>query len=284
LPGSTNLPATTNLRNDIAGGAVGSVPGVAAIDTFSQDCTGSVIAPRIVLTAAHCLDGVATPSSIAIRLADTNQNLAISHYYRAPGFNDQSHQNDAAVLILKSPSRTPALGVVSTEPAAGTAATITGYGQHTYTSAISQVAYSASTTVQSFAACQAAWAEFGSAFPSSDICADNSPYDNATLTRGDSGGPLLVNSLDGHWRIAGINDLVMIPNDVYDGAIPQAFVAVDAIRPWIEDEIARFGKAAPNHRRSAARSVSTAPSAGSSMVAAQAMWASGRISRASAGR
>jgi hypothetical protein len=40
----------------------------------------------------------------------------------------------------------------------------------------------------------------------------------------------------------------------------------------------------PNQRGSASRSASAAVSAGSPVVAAQAMWASGRIRRASAGR
>ena len=60
-------------------------------------------------------------------------------------------------------------------------------------------------------------------------------------TRGDSGGPLLVKTGSGKWSIAGINDLVVIPNDVYNGAIPQAFGRVDSIRPWIEGKIAQFG-------------------------------------------
>jgi hypothetical protein len=40
----------------------------------------------------------------------------------------------------------------------------------------------------------------------------------------------------------------------------------------------------PNQQESASRSASAAVSVGSSIVATQAMWASGRISRASAGR
>ena len=77
--------------------------------------------------------------------------------------------------------------------------------------------------------------------PASDICAENSPYDNDTVTRGDSGGPLLVKSAAGTWRIAGINDLIVIPNNVYSGGIPQAFGRVSTLRPWIEGEIAQFG-------------------------------------------
>jgi len=50
-----------------------------------------------------------------------------------------------------------------------------------------------------------------------------------------------VKSPAGHWRVAGINDLVVIPNGAYNDGIPQAFGRVDTIRPWIESEIARFG-------------------------------------------
>jgi trypsin len=238
-PTPTSVSAESNLHPEIAGGAVGSVPGVVAITTASQYCTGAVIAPRIVLTAAHCLDGVTNPSTIQVRLNDTNQTLRVTRDYKAPGFNPTTHVNDAAVLILKSAAKVTPLAVMSAEPAAGTAARITGYGQHTYTSAVARVAYSADTTVQSFASCQTSWAEYGGAVPSSDICAGDAPYNTATLTRGDSGGPLLVSS-GGHWRIAGINDLVEIPNDTYNGAIPQAFGRVDTIRPWIEGKIAQF--------------------------------------------
>jgi secreted trypsin-like serine protease len=236
---STSARATTNMQTNIAGGAIGSVAGVVEISTSSQYCTGAVLSPKVVLTAAHCLEDAGKKSSIGVRVNGTKQRLAVARYIRAPGFNPTSHQNDAAVLILKSPAQAPALHVLSAEPSAGTAATITGYGQHTYTSTVARVAYSADTTVQSLASCQAAWAQFGSAVPSSDICAQNAS-DDATLTRGDSGGPLLVKSADRRWGIAGINDLVVIPNHTYSGAIPQAFGRVDTIRPWIESEIARF--------------------------------------------
>jgi secreted trypsin-like serine protease len=237
-PSSTSGHA--KLHTEIAGGSVGSVSGVVAVTTSGEYCTGSVVAPKIVLTAAHCLAGLTNASSIRVRLDDTNQTLGVTRYYRAPGFNSATHQNDAALLILKSPAKTAVLQVLKAEPTAGTGAMITGFGQHTYTSAATRLAYSAETTVQALASCQTIWAQYGSAVPSSDICAGNGAY-KATLTRGDSGGPLLVKSSAGQWRIAGINDLVVIPNNVYNGAIPQAFGRVDTLRPWIEGKIAQLG-------------------------------------------
>ena len=234
-------PETPATHTYIAGGAVGSVPGVVAVSTFSENCTGAVIAPKVVLTAAHCLNDVLDKGTIRILLDHTHQNLGVSAYYTAPGYDSETHYDDAAVLILKSPSKEPALQVVSSEPLPGTDAMITGYGQQTYTSAVTSVAYHANTTIQSFASCQDSWAAYGTALPTSDICAENAPYYNDTVTKGDSGGPLLVKSPAGSWRVAGINDLIVTPNDAYNDGIPQAFGRVNTIRPWIQHEIARFG-------------------------------------------
>ena len=228
------------MHADVAGGAAGSVAGVVAITTSSEYCTGAMIAPKVVLTAAHCLEGTHGTAGIRVRPGYTHQNLGVSRYYLAPGFNSTSSYNDAAILVLRSPSTAPALPVASSEPAAGSGATITGYGQQTYTSGATAVAYSADTIIQSVAYCQGIWGQFGAAVPSSDLCAQNAPYDNDTVTRGDSGGPLLMKSPTGSWVIAGINDLVVVPNDVYSGAIPQAFGRVDTIRPWLESMIAKF--------------------------------------------
>jgi secreted trypsin-like serine protease len=233
--------AISVMHADVAGGAVGSVPGVVAITTSSEHCSGSLIAPRVVLTAAHCLEDAGNTAGIRVLANRAGQTLGVSRYYLAPNFDPATNFDDAAVLILKSSSSAPVLSVARSEPAAGSGATITGYGQLTYTSGATSAARSAGTIIQSLVYCQGVWAELGDAVPSSDLCAQNTPYNNDTITRGDSGGPLLMKSQAGRWVVAGINDLVVIPNDVYSGAIPQAFGRVDTIRPWIEHKVAQFG-------------------------------------------
>jgi trypsin len=200
-----------------------------------------LIAPRVVLTAAHCLKGAGNAASIRVRPNHAQQTLGVSRYFLAPDFDPTSLFDDAAVLILNSSSSAPVLPVARSEPATGSSATITGYGQLTYTSGATVAAHSADTIIQSLAYCQGIWANLGDAVPSSDVCAQNTPYNDDTITRGDSGGPLLMKSQTGRWLVAGINDLVVIPNDVYSGAIPQAFGRVDTIRPWIESKVAQFG-------------------------------------------
>src|SRR6202046_2384899 len=79
-PAPASGHGTTTVHTDIAGGAVGSVPGVVAIATSSGYCTGAVIAPRIVLTAAHCLAGVTKASTIRVRFDHAHQNLGVSSY------------------------------------------------------------------------------------------------------------------------------------------------------------------------------------------------------------
>src|SRR5438874_4738430 len=77
-------------------------------------------------------------------------------------------------------------------------------------------------------------------------------------------------------------DLVRPKFAAHGMAAPGAVRSADQEGPSMVGTVGFSG--VPNQPESASRSASEAVSVGSSMVAAQAMWTSGRIRRASAGR
>ena len=83
-----------------------------AVRTPEGDCTGVVISPTKVLTAAHCLY---SPASAMYVLANQTtfwsgggERIAVQRFATAPGFAG-GFVNDLAVLTLSTPTRAPAI-------------------------------------------------------------------------------------------------------------------------------------------------------------------------------
>ena len=121
----------------VVGGAPASLTDwgfTAAVLTTHTLCTGSVISPTKVLTAAHC---VSSPSSMTVRTNSTSAFIggdvhAVSSIAVNPGWS-RGFIGDLAVLTLGTPTSAPAIRLTTTseDPALtrpGSVVSVAGFG------------------------------------------------------------------------------------------------------------------------------------------------------------
>jgi hypothetical protein len=114
----------------ITGGSPsGDVAVVALAQSDALICTGTVIAPHAVLTAAHCVQDVRLPDiAIGDTLATAVRHAAVAAFVH-PDFNAETLDHDIAVLVVDPPLDVPPIAIATTlELAAGSAIRIVGYG------------------------------------------------------------------------------------------------------------------------------------------------------------
>ena len=174
LPACAGPPPVDEAASPIIGGtATTGDPAVVLLVSYPPDlstfdtCTASVIAPTVLLTAAHCVDakhhpgylfGVfagpdasayATAAELAPKLAHAKEVHAHPDYDPAPPFHA-----DLGVVVLEQPLATTPLPINRAPldaSVAGEAARIVGYGQTVYHQ-YNAVKHQASTVVASLGA------------------------------------------------------------------------------------------------------------------------------------
>jgi secreted trypsin-like serine protease len=213
-------------------------------------CSGTVVAPTVVLTAAHCLVDEATgsprpASGIVVsagRLARTDtgtgQDLSAARVIVHPAFDRHAIRSDAAVILLSTPAAVAPVPLLtageSSLAASGTRASFAGWGTTSGASSDpSPQLLTTTTTLLQDAACRRL---LGGDFDSTvTLCAIDEHVFASSTCRGDSGGPLLLQRADGLWVQAGVTSWGSLGCDPH---VPQAFTRVSAVADWVAAQIA----------------------------------------------
>jgi hypothetical protein len=232
-------------RASIIGGSPaesGTYPWLAYIIDQRGRCSGTVVAPTLILTAGHCAEDIETgvvnaPSGYTVVTGNVNwtsperQVSAVSRVIPYPGFVPSAYYGDAALLELSTPTRAPAIGLAADLGGMpdGTAALIAGWGLTYYEQAwfTAQLQW-AGTVVKGPAWCEQHAVLFSSA---GKLCSINPPSYRTGACFGDSGGPLLA-----QWPSGGVLVQIGITSTVYGACStthPTVFTRADLVASWV---------------------------------------------------
>jgi len=213
----------------------------------STMCSASIIGDSWLVTAAHCVVGVA-PSEIFAFAGITNlserssQNaLGISGITINPSWNPTTFNGDIALLQLTTPLTysnnvqpiaLPLAQDPTTWPAAGTAAQISGWGSTSFGGATSDSLLTANVTILS-GPNDNTCGSYGNSFTSDDKICAGVIGGGIDTCQGDSGGPLVVSAAAGMV----LSGLTSVGNDCALANFPGIYTRITTFLPWINQYV-----------------------------------------------
>lgn len=220
----------------VIGGTVETAdPAVIALAAYPPDkstlytCTAIVIAPRHLLTAAHCVDNGADyiygafygPDATGTIAQLEPQLAAVTAVHIHPNYSRSApFLADLAIVDLAADAPVTPLAYARTAPVAGTAVRIVGYGQLAV-GTINEKKAEATTVIASVDS---------GATTGSDTITVGDPTHHTCL--GDSGGPALVASASGD-LVVGVDSYA----DTQDCTLPSHFRRTDTYLAFIDQAI-----------------------------------------------
>ena len=220
--------------------------------TAGYACTGTVVAPRVVLTAGHCVEDIESssivePELIAVATGVSNlkkiQGAQISKVERVlayPEFDPTQLHGDAGLLILTAPVTAPPIALATSADAAlyepGDELTVAGWGiDNRNTGHAPNQLQSATVPIEEPSRCKEGTRRYYPFFdPSRQVCAIDAPKFHITTCHGDSGGPAIATRTDGTPVEIGVTSL---GDGSCNPASPAVFTRVDQISSWVQSWI-----------------------------------------------
>jgi secreted trypsin-like serine protease len=229
----------------------GSYPFMAFVVDFPEGggaivCSGTVIAPRVVLTAAHCtydegksaLNDAAGYAVVTGAVNWTEPQRQVSEVTRlipypkwAPG-TARDDFGDAALLVLATPTTAPPIALATRSDTRflrlGTHARIAGWGDTYFEQPEPTEALMWAKTLVESDRCEGLWGR---------ICAIDFPSAKSGVCHGDSGGPLFASDRKGGWIEIGI---VEAGFGNCTTRRPQLFTRTDLLSKWIKGRVQKI--------------------------------------------
>jgi hypothetical protein len=217
-------------------------------------CSGTVVAPNLVLTAAHCAENMQTgvlneASGYQVVTGNVDwdaptterQVSGVARVIVCSCFDRRTDVGDVALLELSTPTSAPAV-TFAPSPRGGTRALLAGWGLTSFNqgSPTERLRW-APTVVQHAERCEHEAPPFG---PASQICVMDTPSRQTGACGGDSGGPLLLpepGAVGGMVQIG-------VADHVYGECAttsPSVFTRVDVLSAWVRGWVTALASAPP---------------------------------------
>jgi len=253
-------PAEPAAQASIVGGRAGSIaefPFLSFIEAKEGKhgfaCTGTVVAPRVVLTAAHCVEsldhgGLTSAGQYALATGVTSPEEAqaenIFHVTEAhvfPGFDPGTLHGDAGILVLDRPTAAPVLSLAGPGDAAlyagGGTVQLAGWGLTRANAKDEPTGLrTTSMVVETPSFCRAKTHGYYSPFsPAAQMCTLDLPSKKSGGCFGDSGGPTIGQRPDGSLVELGI---ISTGDNSCSTKNPNIMTRTDFVGTWVSEWVA----------------------------------------------